>query len=66
MPISTTRSETDPNAPEVKCCLCFELKTGINLIMCVGILDMINMFGNILYSAYYNNVLNVHQDMDAY
>jgi hypothetical protein len=34
--------------------------------MVVGVFDLLNLLGNMLYAGYYNNVLNTHQDKVAY
>ena len=34
------------------------------MIFVVGVLDLLNLLGNIIYSGYYNNVLDTHKQKD--
>lgn len=47
----------EPFKSDVKCCMCVELLMGVNIILCFGILDILNLVGSVFFAIGYNTLL---------
>lgn len=59
----TEMTKVPPFESDAKCCMCIDLKTGINIMICFGIFDILHLIGNVFWAIYYNvNYSTVYHD----
>jgi len=47
-------TKVPPFESDAKCCWCFDLRTGINIMICLGIFDILHYISNVFWAVYFN------------